>query len=188
MSTANAKNKVKAWFKRRERNENIERGEKQILRTLRLSNIEDSEIVLTNMLENDTYENFAYKVGTGDISNQKIIDLINKQQLEETVRKMNLADDQIENHKETSSVSSVVIIGESNNDKKLANCCNVVYGDEIVGYKNSSNEIVIHRIFCSRLRNFERTNRFLPAVWGHSKELSPTTVVIEAYDLSLIHI
>ena len=182
LSTANAKNKVKSWFKKRERNENIERGEKQILRTLRLSNIEDSEIVLTNMLENDTYENFAYKVGTGDISNEKIIDLINKQQLEETVRKMNLAEDQIENPKETSSVSSVVIIGESNNDKKLANCCNVVYGDEIVGYKNSSNEIVIHRIICSRLRNFERTNRFLPAVWGHSKELSPTTVVIEAYD------
>ena len=76
LRTANAKNKVKAWFKKRERNENIERGERQILRTVRLSNIEDSEIIMPKIIENDSYENFAYKVGTGEISNQKIICLL----------------------------------------------------------------------------------------------------------------
>ena len=182
LRTANAKNKVKAWFKKRERNENIERGERQILRTVRLSNIEDSEIIMPKIIENDSYENFAYKVGTGEISNQKIIDVINKQQLEETVRKMNLVDETVEESIEHNPASSVLIMGEDNIEKKIANCCNAVYGDEIVGYKNSSNEIVIHRIMCSRLRNLEHTNRFLPAAWGHSKELAPTTVLIEAYD------
>ena len=182
LRTANAKNKVKAWFKKRERNENIERGERQILRTVRLSNIEDSEIIMPKIIENDSYENFAYKVGTGEISNQKIIDIINKQQLEETVRKMNLVDEKVEESIEHNPASSVLIMGEDNIEKKIANCCNAVYGDEIVGYKNSSNEIVIHRIMCSRLRNLEHTNRFLPAAWGHSKELAPTTVLIEAYD------
>ena len=182
LRTANAKNKVKAWFKKRERNENIERGERQILRTVRLSNIEDSEIIMPKIIENDSYENFAYKVGTGEISNQKIIDVINKQQLEETVRKMNLVDEKVEESIEHNPASSVLIMGEDNIEKKIANCCNAVYGDEIVGYKNYSNEIVIHRIMCSRLRNLEHTNRFLPAAWGHSKELAPTTVLIEAYD------
>ena len=182
LRTANAKNKVKAWFKKRERNENIERGERQILRTVRLSNIEDSEIIMPKIIENDSYENFAYKVGTGEISNQKIIDIINKQQLEETVRKMNLVDEKVEESIEHNPASSVLIMGEDNIEKKIANCCNAIYGDEIVGYKNSSNEIVIHRIMCSRLRNLEHTNRFLPAAWGHSKELAPTTVLIEAYD------
>ena len=182
LRTANAKNKVKAWFKKRERNENIERGERQILRTVRLSNIEDSEIIMPKIIENDSYENFAYKVGTGEISNQKIIDVINKQQLEETVRKMNLVDEKVEESIEHNHASSVLIIGEDNIEKKISNCSNAVYGDEIVGYKNSSNEIVIHRIMCSRLRNLEHTNRFLPAAWGHSKELAPTTVLIEAYD------
>ena len=182
LRTANAKNKVKAWFKKRERNENIERGERQILRTVRLSNIEDSEIIMPKIIENDSYENFAYKVRTGEISNQKIIDVINKQQLEETVRKMNLVDEKVEESIEHNPASSVLIMGEDNIEKKIANCCNAVYGDEIVGYKNSSNEIVIHRIMCSRLRNLEHTNRFLPAAWGHSKELAPTTVLIEAYD------
>ena len=182
LRTANAKNKVKAWFKKRERNENIERGERQILRTVRLSNIEDSEIIMPKIIENDSYENFAYKVGTCEISNQKIIDVINKQQLKETVRKMNLVDEKVEESIEHNPASSVLIMGEDNIEKKIANCCNAVYGDEIVGYKNSSNEIVIHRIMCSRLRNLEHTNRFLPAAWGHSKELAPTTVLIEAYD------
>jgi GTP pyrophosphokinase len=180
--TSNAKNKVKAWFKKRERTENIERGEKQILRTIRLSNIENSdiEILLPSIIENDTYENFAYKIGTGEIDNQKIIDILNKEQLEQTVKKMNLTEEPLnENY---NSISSIVIMGGENIDKKIANCCGPAYGDEIVGYKNSTNEIVIHRIMCSRLRNLEHTNRFMPAAWGHSKELIPTTVSIEAYD------
>mgnify|MGYP006082685093 CR=1 FL=1 len=178
--TSNAKNKVKAWFKKRERTENIERGEKQILRTIRLSNVENSEILLPTMIENDTFENFAYKVGTGEIDNQKIIDILNKEQLEKTVRKMNLTNDT--SNENYNSIASIVIMGGENTDKKIANCCGPVYGDEIVGYKNSTNEIVIHRIMCSRLRNLEHTNRFMPAAWGHSKDLTPTTVSIEAYD------
>ena len=118
LRTANAKNKVKAWFKKRERNENIERGERQILRTVRLSNIEDSEIIMPKIIENDSYENFAYKVGTGEISNQKIIDVINKQQLKETVRKMNLVDEKVEESIEHNPASSVLIMGEDNIEKK----------------------------------------------------------------------
>ncbi|MEC7838244.1 MAG: RelA/SpoT family protein [Chloroflexota bacterium] len=184
IKTTNAKNKVKEWFKKRERNENIERGEKQILRTLRLSNIESPDQFLPYLAQNDSYENFAYKVGTGDIGDQKIIDLINQRQLEETVRKIQTNEDENGNElsKTYDPLSSVIIMGQKKLEKKLANCCEPVYGDEIVGYKNSTNDIVIHRIICSRLRTFENTDRFMPAVWGHLKNLNPTIVQIEAYD------
>ena len=184
LKTANAKNKVKEWFKKRERYENIERGEKQILRTLRLSNIETPDQFLPYLSQNDTYENFAYKVGTGDVSDQKIIDLINEKQLEETVRKMQSTEDKktSEPSSDYDSLASVIIMGQKKSEKKLANCCEPVYGDEIVGYKNSTNDIVIHRIMCSRLRTFENTERFMPAAWGHLKNLNPTIVQIEAYD------
>ncbi|MBA46670.1 MAG: (p)ppGpp synthetase [Dehalococcoidia bacterium] len=185
LKSSNAKNKVREWFKKREREENIDRGEKQILRTIRLSNIENPDQFLPYLAQNDTFENFAYKVGTGEIGNHKIIELINERQLEETVRKIQNNEDG--NNKETSkqnydSVSSVVIMGEKDSEKKLANCCEPVYGDEIVGYKNTSNDIIIHRIICSRLRTFENTERFKPAAWGHLKNLNPTIVQIEAYD------
>ena len=184
IKTANAKNKVKEWFKKREREENIERGEKQILRTLRLSNIEDPDQFLPYLSQNDTYENFAYKVGIGEVGNQKIIELINQRQLEETVRKMQNTED-VENTTNDSnydSLSSIIIMGEQDSEKKLANCCEPVYGDEIVGYKNSTSDIVIHRIMCPRLRNFENTQRFMAAAWGHLRNLTPTIVQIEAYD------
>ena len=184
IKTANAKNKVKEWFKKREREENIERGEKQILRTLRLSNIEDPDQFLPYLSQNDTYENFAYKVGIGEVGNQKIIELINQRQLEETVRKMQNTED-VENSTNDSnydSLSSIIIMGEQDSEKKLANCCEPVYGDEIVGYKNSTSDIVIHRIMCPRLRNFENTQRFMAAAWGHLRNLTPTIVQIEAYD------
>ena len=185
LKSVNAKNKVREWFKKREREENIDRGEKQILRTIRLSNIENPDQFLPYLAQNDTFENFAYKVGTGDIGNHKIIELINERQLEETVRKIQNNEDG--KNEETAkqnydSVSSVIIMGEKDSEKKLANCCDPVYGDEIVGYKNTSNDIIIHRIICSRLRTFENTERFKPAAWGHLKNLNPTIVQIEAYD------
>lgn len=185
LKSANAKNKVREWFKKREREENIDRGEKQILRTIRLSNIENPDQFLPYLAQNDTFENFAYKVGTGEIGNHKIIELINERQLEETVRKIQNNEDG--KNEETAkqnydSVSSVIIMGEKDSEKKLANCCDPVYGDEIVGYKNTSKDIIIHRIICSRLRTFENTERFKPAAWGHLKNLNPTIVQIEAYD------
>ena len=73
-------------------------------------------------------------------------------------------------------------MGGKDLQNKIANCCEPVYGDEIVGYKLSSNEVIIHRIMCSQLRNRENTNRFLVALWGHTKQLAPTKVMIEAYD------
>lgn len=185
LKTANAKNKVKEWFKKREREENIQRGEKQILRTIRLSNIDNPDQFLPYLSQNETYENFAYRVGSGEIGNHKIIELINEKQLEETVRKMQNNEDYSNNENSQQnydSVSSVIIMGEKESEKKLANCCGPVYGDEIVGYKNTTNDIIIHRIICSRLRTFENTERFKPAAWGHLKNLNPTIVQIEAYD------
>ena len=154
IATANARNKVKSWFKKRERTENIKRGEEQILSNIRLSNIETSEININDFFDKESLENFAYRVGTGEVNNEEIYD----------------------------PLSSIVVMGGKDLQNKIANCCEPVYGDEIVGYKLSSNEVIIHRIMCSQLRNRENTNRFLVALWGHTKQLAPTKVMIEAYD------
>ena len=182
IATANARNKVKSWFKKRERTENIKRGEEQILSNIRLSNIETSEININDFFDKESFENFAYKVGTGEVNNEEIINLINQQQAKETVKKINTSNKSKNDEEIYDPVSSIVVMGGKDLQKKIANCCEPVYGDEIVGYKLSSNEVIIHRIMCSQLRNRENTNRFLVALWGHAKQLAPTKVMIEAYD------
>ena len=182
IATANARNKVKNWFKKRERTENIKRGEEQILSNIRLSNIETSEININDFFDKESFENYAYKVGTGEVNNEEIINLINQQQAKETVKKININNKGKNDEEIFDPLSSIVVIGGKDLQNKIANCCEPVYGDEIVGYKLSSNEVIIHRIMCSQLRNRENTNRFLVAAWGHSKQLTPTKVMIEAYD------
>lgn len=182
IATANARNKVKNWFKKRERTENIKRGEEQILSNIRLSNIETSEININDFLDKESFENYAYKVGTGEVNNEEIINLINQQQAKETVKKININNKSKNDEEIFDPLSSIVVIGGKDLQNKIANCCEPVYGDEIVGYKLSNNEVIIHRIMCSQLRNRENTNRFLVAAWGHSKQLTPTKVMIEAYD------
>ena len=182
IATANARNKVKNWFKKRERTENIKRGEEQILSNIRLSNIETSEININDFFDKESFENYAYKVGTGEVNNEEIINLINQQQAKETVKKININNKGKNDEEIFDPLSSIVVMGGKDLQNKIANCCEPVYGDEIVGYKLSSNEVIIHRIMCSQLRNRENTNRFLVAAWGHSKQLTPTKVMIEAYD------
>ena len=182
IATANARNKVKSWFKKRERTENIKRGEEQILSNIRLSNIETSEININDFFDKESLENFAYKVGTGEVNNEEIINLINQRQAQETVKKININNKSENNEEINDPLSSIVVMGGKDLQNKIANCCEPVYGDEIVGYKLSSNEVIIHRIMCSKLRNRENTNRFLVALWGHTKQLAPTKVMIEAYD------
>lgn len=182
IATANARNKVKNWFKKRERTENIKRGEEQILSNIRLSNIETSEININDFFDKESFENYAYKVGTGEVNNEEIINLINQQQAKETVKKININNKSKNDEEIFDPLSSIVVIGGKDLQNKIANCCEPVYGDEIVGYKLSNNEVIIHRIMCSQLRNRENTNRFLVAAWGHSKQLTPTKVMIEAYD------
>ena len=182
IATANARNKVKNWFKKRERTENIKRGEEQILSNIRLSNIETSEININDFFDKESFENYAYKVGTGEVNNEEIINLINQQQAKETVKKININNKSKNDEEIFDPLSSIVVMGGKNLQNKIANCCEPVYGDEIVGYKLSSKEVIIHRIMCSQLRNRENTNRFLVAAWGHSKQLTPTKVMIEAYD------
>ena len=182
IATANARNKVKSWFKKRERTENIKRGEEQILSNIRLSNIETSEININDFFDKESLENFAYRVGTGEVNNEEIINLINQRQAQETVKKININNNSENNEEIYDPLSSIVVMGGKDLQNKIANCCEPVYGDEIVGYKLSSNEVIIHRIMCSQLRNRENTNRFLVALWGHTKQLAPTKVMIEAYD------
>ena len=182
IATANARNKVKSWFKKRERTENIKRGEEQILSNIRLSNIETSEININDFFDKESLENFAYRVGTGEVNNEEIINLINQRQAQETVKKININNNSENNEEIYDPLSSIVVMGGKDLQNKIANCCEPVYGDEIVGYKLSSNEVIIHRIMCSKLRNRENTNRFLVALWGHTKQLAPTKVMIEAYD------
>ena len=182
IATANARNKVKNWFKKRERTENIKRGEEQILSNIRLSNIETSEININDFFDKESFENYAYKVGTGEVNNEEIINLINQQQAKETVKKININNKSKNVEEIFDPLSSIVVMGGKDLQNKIANCCEPVYGDEIVGYKLSSKEVIIHRIMCSQLRNRENTNRFLVAAWGHSKQLTPTKVMIEAYD------
>ena len=182
IATANARNKVKSWFKKRERTENIKRGEEQILSNIRLSNIETSEININDFFDKESLENFAYRVGTGEVNYEEIINLINQRQAQETVKKININNNSENNEEIYDPLSSIVVMGGKDLQNKIANCCEPVYGDEIVGYKLSSNEVIIHRIMCSQLRNRENTNRFLVALWGHTKQLAPTKVMIEAYD------
>ena len=66
--------------------------------------------------------------------------------------------------KPTSNDSDIVVAGIDKVKVNLANCCNPIYGDPIVGYITKGNGISVHRLHCHNLEMLE--NRTLDVKWN----------------------
>jgi GTP pyrophosphokinase len=65
---------------------------------------------------------------------------------------------------------------------QLAQCCNPVPGDSIIGYITRSRGVTIHRQDCINARNEEEKERLVPVEWGRADLSYPVKVRVEAWD------
>ena len=73
--------------------------------------------------------------------------------------------------------ADIIVTGIDKVKVNLANCCNPVYGDEIIGYITKGNGISVHRINCHNLEMLE--DRTLEVVWGsNSNKRYYTSLVV----------
>ena len=62
----------------------------------------------------------------------------------------------------------------------LAQCCNPVPGDEIIGYVTRSRGVSIHRKDCVNIVNDEEKEKLIPVDWGQTGLTYPVTVTVDA--------
>ena len=181
ITTGHSREKIRQWFKKQERAENIERGREVIdkeLRRLNLSLAEHGAEIL-KIFKYDSLDDFLAAIGFGGVSTahmaMRLAPLIHK-------------DDELE-APPTSGMparraqsQTVSVLGTGDLLTQMARCCSPVPGDRIVGYVTRSRGVTVHREDCYNVLHEDETERLVDVEWGRSGDMYPVAVHIEAWD------
>ncbi|MCI8361591.1 MAG: bifunctional (p)ppGpp synthetase/guanosine-3',5'-bis(diphosphate) 3'-pyrophosphohydrolase [Clostridia bacterium] len=181
IQSSTAKNKIQAWFKKNQREENIEKGKDLIEKEIKRIGMDYSELFKTEFVQGalnrykfTTTEDMYAAVGFGAISSGKVIARI----LEEyrKVHKEENVEEKIEElakkqNKANTSKTGIVVEGIDNCLVKLSKCCNPVPGDNIVGYITRGRGVSVHRADCKNLKDLflDEQNRMIDVYWLSEK-------------------
>ena len=181
--SSSAKNKIQAWFKKNQREENIEKGKDLIEKEIKRIGMDYSELFKAEFVQGalnrykfNSVEDMYAGVGFGAISSGKIIARIleeyRKVHKEENVEQKLEELNQVKAQSTKPSKSGIVVKGIDNCLVKLSKCCNPVPGDNIVGYITKGRGVSIHRADCSNLKDLfeDEENRMIDVYWQNEKE------------------
>ncbi len=179
VKTSEARNKIRQWFKKEKRQENIAVGKSEIDKLfarhrLVCSEGEKLEIVSSvgkrfGMNEADDLFN---ALGYGGITLSKI-ELKIRDEYERnhknSERDFNIIEPTPQNPRRKKSTGGVIIDGEEGCAVKFAKCCNPLPGEKIIGFITKGYGISVHKADCPNISNAysneENANRFVKAEW-----------------------
>lgn len=184
--TQQAKNKIKGFFNRIDKEEYLKKGEEDVKAELRKRKIsfndfftpENTEKILSEM-KCANMEELYINIGNGKTTailalniaqndNDTKEEIILKKVTEREIRPVSIKDD-------------IVVEGIDSIKVNVASCCQPIPGDNIVGYITKGNGISVHRMSCPNVENLE--DRMLAVHWNDSvSKKYHTSLLIEAED------
>jgi GTP pyrophosphokinase len=177
VKTHHAREKIRAWFRRRERIENVERGrtilEKE-LRRLGLSFADKERLV--HIFKYERVDDFLAAIGCGDISSHLI------------ATKMTGADERPQTlppaaaPSKESTTPAVQVLGAGDLLTHIAPCCQPVPGDDIIGFVTRTRGVTVHRKDCANVLNEDEQERLVRVAWGRAGVSFPVTLRVDAWD------
>jgi guanosine-3',5'-bis(diphosphate) 3'-pyrophosphohydrolase len=174
VKTSEARAKIRQWFKKQERSENIERGRELLEKAMRQLGISFGEREkLAKTLGYDSLDEFYATVGYGGITPQQIALRLAAQQQQPRV---------IEVTAPKLPTSAITVRGVGDLLTHMAQCCHPVPGDRIIGYVTRSRGVSVHRQDCYNVVNEDETERLVPVAWGETGTLYPVKIQVQALD------
>jgi guanosine-3',5'-bis(diphosphate) 3'-pyrophosphohydrolase len=175
VKTSHAREKIRQWFRRQQRTENIEHGREILDKEMRRLGIKLTEREeLAKLFKYDSLDDFLAAIGYGGISTHQIAAKLSTQpEPPKTITGITLP-------KQT--VSAVRVLGVGDMLTNLAQCCHPVPGDEIIGYITRSRGVSIHRRDCHNIIHEDEKERLIPVEWGQTDSLYPVSIRVEAWD------
>lgn len=186
-----AKQKIKQWFKSKEKDISIEKGKELFDREAKKlgldTNILDNEKIynkLAKELSLNSISDLFASIGYGNFKEKLVINkILNIKNAIENIGLTKNEDDYLKSSSSKKDATGVKIDGLEGMKIKFAKCCNPVPGDEIIGFVTRGYGVSIHRKDCTNIANFLDSDRCLEAEWdAASSEKFLANVTIRAVD------
>lgn len=191
--TSQAKSKIRAWFKKEKRAENIAAGKFETEKEFRRNNIdlndeENAEFIneIAKKLKFTGADEFYAAIGYGGLLLSKVMPRI-KEDYNKRTAAAKPAETVTVAPKSSKSSEGVVVDGIDNCLIKLSKCCAPLPGDDIIGFITRGHGVSIHKRDCNNvpkdLKNCAEPERWIPAHWNTVKPESFTsTLQVSAID------
>ena len=160
VTTSGARTKIRGWFKRERREENIERGKAEFEKELRRNSIrlfdEELEDFVLKLSKRKGYEDdideFYAAIGYGSVSLEKLMPFM-KDEYSKILKASEKPKDEIVVTKPLARTSSegIIVEGIDNCLVKLSKCCNPLPGDEIIGFVTRGHGVSVHKRDCANV-------------------------------------
>jgi len=176
--TNQARERIKQWFRRREKAENVERGREILEKELRRLGISFADRDrIAGLFKYDLVDDFLTAIGCGDISpNQIALKLTAPEERPEQTPPPGAPP------KSKACSSAVKVLGVGDLLTHIAPCCQPVPGDEIIGFITRSRGVTIHRKNCPNILNEDEKERLIKVEWGKAGLSFPVNITVDGWD------
>ncbi len=180
VKSPHARSKIRAYFKKEGREENIEKGRHMLEEAAKKHNLPSGDLFekewLQSYCEKNTFktiDDLYAAVGYGGIATGQVITyLVGKYKESHKEEVTNEEEIQLVKVKqENISSNGVIVKGEKNMLVRFAQCCNPVQGDKITGYITRGRGVSIHRSDCYNVINLPKDDpRFIEVEWESARQ------------------
>jgi GTP pyrophosphokinase len=185
--TSHAKNRIRQWFKKEKREENIAKGKEILedeLEKNSLQNIQNKQQKLEEVakkLNQPSLEEMYASIGYGEITPFQVIsrlksEYIQTQKVEEIVNTIENKTSSINN--KSKNINNILVDGIDGLLVNVATCCSPIPGEPIKGVVSRTKGIVIHSEDCVNLKQVN-PNRIMEVSWGAINSKSSYSADIE---------
>lgn len=197
VTTGESRSKIRAWFKKEKRDENIVEGKAEVEREFRRNFIrlepDNYEAFLRKIAERQHFSNiddFYAAVGYGGIQISRLMPGIkdeytrNWKPKEPVPAKINYP---VEERPESKNAGSIIVEGIDNCLIKIARCCAPIPGEEIIGFINRGTGLTVHRRDCTNVpvdvALSPEPERWVKAYWNSNVQIEArSTIDVYAID------
>ncbi|RXT14758.1 bifunctional (p)ppGpp synthetase/guanosine-3',5'-bis(diphosphate) 3'-pyrophosphohydrolase [Ammoniphilus sp. CFH 90114] len=169
--SSQARNKIKAWFKKEKREENVLKGKEAVESELKKQGFELKEALTseniaeaTNKFNFNNEEDMYAAIGYGGLTPAQLVT-----RLTEKIRKVreekSIPEFKQDFAKRKTPDQGISVKGIDNLLVRFSRCCTPIPGDEIVGFITRGRGISVHRTSCPNIKNEEEKDRVIHIDW-----------------------
>jgi len=193
VKTSSARSRIKAWFKKGQRQENIIKGHEILESELKKRHFDAKDLLKESRLGDivarfslASIEDLFAAVGDGSLTANQVVNRIQEAHFpdlgaDELVK---LPQPVSEKKRRAGDTKALRIKGVDDVVIRLAHCCNPLPGDEVLGYITRGRGVSVHRQDCPNLQNYLRNenNRILEVEWAAEQGHYIVEMEIDAMD------
>ena len=176
--TSQARNRIRSFYTKIDKLENIKNGQELVEKELRRLNIPFKEFndkidIILDEFNEDSLEDLYLSIGNGKYNPLSVVNTIHK----EVKSKEEILLDKLSNTELPTNIKNDIIVDGIDEIKvTLANCCKPVNGDDVIGYITKGNGIIVHRCNCHNIIDVD--DRIIPIKWNNNVENKYKTTIL----------